>query len=180
MFFRAMKARSHANRISTTLDEEGNMLTTTRQILARATSFFQRSLNENHTVDCESTQEDREWILHQVENCLPEDERILLEGAIIQVEITLTMKQMPKGRMSRPGGLPVEFFCIFHDLIIHLLSDFYNTACQGVLPYEFLLGDIVLLSRKGDPLLIENKRPITLLNTKYKILPRFGKIGFLR
>lgn len=52
--------------------------------------------------------------------------------------------------------------------------DIFNTACvEGVLPDDFLLGDIVLLPKKGNQLSLDFKRPITLLNTKYKI---FSKI----
>lgn len=40
LFFREIKARSQANRISTILDEDGNTLTTTTQILPRATTYF--------------------------------------------------------------------------------------------------------------------------------------------
>lgn len=69
---------------------------------------------------------------------------------------------------------PVEFFCIVHELIIYLLEDIYNTACQdGSPPHYFLLGDIILLPKKGDQLSLDHKRPITLLNLVYKILAKF-------
>lgn len=80
------------------------------------------------------------------------------------------MQQLPKGKTLGPNGLPVEFFCIFHDLVIKLLVDIYNIARnEGILPNDFLLGDIILLPKRGDQRYLEKKRPITLLNTKYKI-----------
>lgn len=63
---------------------------------------------------------------------------------------------MPKGRIPSPDGLPMELFCIFFDLVIHFLVDIYNKACrEGSLPDGFLLGDIILLPKKGNQLLIE-------------------------
>jgi hypothetical protein len=58
------------------------------------------------------------------------------------------------------------------------LTSTYNLAWQrGYFPEDFLLGDIVLLPKKGSPLPFANKRPITLLNSKYKI---FAKVWQLR
>lgn len=84
---------------------------------------------------------------------LPNAQCLLLEAAISQAEITLAMQQMPKGRAPGPDDLLVEFYMIFHDLVIHLLLDIYNIAWdEGVLPDDFLLGDIVLLPKEGNPL----------------------------
>lgn len=50
-----------------------------------------------------------------------------------------------------PGldGLRVEFFYIFHDLVIKLLVDIYNIARrEGVLPDHFLVGDIIYFVAK--------------------------------
>lgn len=43
---------------------------------------------------------------------------------------------------------------------------------EGALPWEFLVGDIVLLPKKGNKEHIEKKRPITLLNIVYKIFAK--------
>ena len=47
-----------------------------------------------------------------------------------------------------------------------------NTIKKGKLPPHFLEGDVAMLYKKGDREDPRNYRPITLLNTDYKIFTR--------
>ena len=74
-----------------------------------------------------------------------------------------------------PGldGLTVEFYQTFWFKIEKLVI---NSLNEGFLKNELSVtqkqGVLSLLYKKGDPENIENWRPITLLNTDYKILTR--------
>lgn len=90
-----------------------------------------------------------------------------------EVATYIALKQMPRGRTTGPNSIPIKIFCIFHELVIHLLTNIFNLACQeGILPENFLLRDIMLLSKEGDQMLLDHKLPITLLNTIYKVFAK--------
>lgn len=75
-------------------------------------------------------------------------------------------------------GIPSNwFYLLFHNLTIPLLGDIYNHVCTyGKILEEFLNGDIVLILKHGDPTSPHNKRPITLLNSCYKIFTELWQL----
>ncbi|KAM7313253.1 hypothetical protein ISCGN_003130 [Ixodes scapularis] len=87
-------------------------------------------------------------------------------------ELWNVLKRMKNGSAPGPDGLPTKFYRTFW----HILGNFF-TAVVGVyfedlfLPPSFRLGRIVLLPKEGgdhaDP---GAWRPITLLNSDYKLL----------
>jgi hypothetical protein len=96
-----------------------------------------------------------------------------LDQAISEGEVRNAMRLMPLGKIPGQDGIPLEFYITFQDLTVPLLTQTYIAAWEvGSLPLDFLKGNIVLLPKKGDSLLLNNKFPITLLTTKYKILAK--------
>ena len=75
-----------------------------------------------------------------------------------------------------PGsdGLPIEFYKTFWNDIKDLLCSVYNSSLQNkILPLSMRTSIISLLPKKGrDPLYLKNWRPISLLNSDYKILAK--------
>jgi hypothetical protein len=96
-----------------------------------------------------------------------------LDAPITAEEVNAAISAMPKGRVPGPDGITSKFFQVIFDLVTPLLVDVFNDAWNaGTLPPDFLLGDIVLLAKKGDPADLNNKRPIMLLNLKYKLFAK--------
>ena len=74
-----------------------------------------------------------------------------------------------------PGlsGLSIEFYQTFWGKIKHLVINSLNEGfIKGELSQLQKQGVLSLLFKKGDPENLENWRPISLLNTDYKILTR--------
>ena len=74
-----------------------------------------------------------------------------------------------------PGldGLSTNFYNNFWPILGHELTSVYNYAFDhGQLPLTQKRGIIALLFKKGDRTKLQNWRPITLLNTDYKILTK--------
>ena len=71
-------------------------------------------------------------------------------------------------------GLPAEFYIVFFNDICDMLLDcYYYSFEQGFMSISQRNGMITLLPKKDkDPLFIKNHRPITLLNTDYKIIAK--------
>jgi hypothetical protein len=74
---------------------------------------------------------------------------------------------------NKTPGPPTEFYQVFWNLIkddlMALFTDFY----QGVLPLNCLnFGTIILLPKKKDAKVIQQYRPICLLNVSFKIFTK--------
>jgi hypothetical protein len=72
-----------------------------------------------------------------------------------------------------PGldGLSVEFYRTFWDKLKYFLIKAYNKSYnENLLTYSQRSSLLALLFKKRDPLLVDNLRPISLLNEDLKIL----------
>ena len=88
-------------------------------------------------------------------------------------ECLVAVKSMANGKTPGSDGLPKEFYLSFWDL---LKEDFVEMAnyCFSVelMPESMRQALISLLFTKEDPELLKNWRPISLLNTDYKIITK--------
>lgn len=81
---------------------------------------------------------------------------------------------MNKNKTPGSDGIPPEFYLTFWELVSPLLMDSLNHSVEeGVLSIEQRRGVITLIPKKEvDRRRIANWRPITLLNSDYKILTK--------
>jgi len=86
-------------------------------------------------------------------------------------EITQVIKQMKKNKSPGPDGIPMELFKEMDvDNLTTVLSIIRNWWQKEDMPEELLHAKVALLYKKGDPSDMDNYRPISLLQTFYKIL----------
>lgn len=94
-----------------------------------------------------------------------------------QQEIHAAVKAMASGKSPGPDGVVVEFYRHFWDLVGPDFTAMLQAAiASGALPNDVNKGLIVLLPKEGDLELLPNWRPITLLNTSYKIFAKLLQI----
>ena len=95
-------------------------------------------------------------------------------GADISIpEVEFTCSNLPREKSPGPDRIPNEFYKSFAKLLAPLLARYYNEArAKGMLPNGFSDGIVVILYKKGSRCDIRNYRPITLLNSDYKIMTR--------
>ena len=92
---------------------------------------------------------------------------------ITEHELQTVLKTMENNKSPGPNGLSTNFYKHFWQIFGHeLTSVFKYTFDHGQLPLTQRRGIISLLFKKGDRTKLQNWRPITLLNTHYKILTR--------
>ena len=75
-------------------------------------------------------------------------------------------------RGSTPGvdGLPAEYYKLAPEVAARILSDIYKDVWEGTFPPGFVHAVVSFLHKKGPRDEHGNYRPISLLNTDYKIL----------
>ena len=105
---------------------------------------------------------------------LSEEEKKSCEGLINEEECIIALKDFDNNKTPGTDGLPAEFYRFFWPDICHDLLASYNFAFQhGTLSISQRRGIISLIPKKSkDKTLLENLRPISLLNVDYKILTK--------
>ena len=151
--------------ISTLITDKGTV-TTNAQILKEAHRFYS-NLYQKKEIKLPSNDRD------QVRTLVPAFQQAMSQEISIN-EMYSALKSMRT--VSSPGndGLTVKFYLHFWDLINEdLVNCFEYSYDEGKLSNSQRIGIIKLLPKKQkNLLLIENWRPITLLNVDYKIVAK--------
>ena len=110
-------------------------------------------------------------------NCLPRISNLdkeYLEKPITLQELDSAIAQMHEGKAPGRDGFPVEFYKVFWKELRPLLMDVYSEAfTRGYFDDQMVLGVIRLIPKpEKNHQELKNWRPITLLNTDYKILSK--------
>ena len=83
------------------------------------------------------------------------------------------MRSMENNKSPGFDGLTTKFYKHFWPILSEKLTRVYNHAFRtGILAVSQRRGVISLLFKKGDCTQLKNWRPVTLLNTDYKILTK--------
>ena len=106
-----------------------------------------------------------------ISTSLTDEEQTLCEGALTQKECLEALKKMEPDKTPGTDGLPAEFYKVFwKDISFFLISALNYAFDSGCLSVTQRRGVIKLIPKKDAELyFIKNWRPITLLNTDYKI-----------
>ena len=80
---------------------------------------------------------------------------------------------MAKGKAPGPDLLAAEFYATFEDVIAPALTDVLTEAhFYHQLPTSTKQGTVKVSYKKGDTREVRNYRPLTMLNSDYKILTK--------
>ena len=105
---------------------------------------------------------------------LPDEDKSLLETPITVQDIKLAIDKLKLDKSPGPDGLTSEFYKFFSPQLVPLLSLMYTHAyTKGALPQMFSEAYITVLEKNPDDRIsVGGYRPISLLNTDYKILTK--------
>lgn len=163
-FFGLEKSRQKNNTINR-LKKEDTTLTNDIEILEEAKNFYQKLYNTEQT-----NLTDQEWILQQLEKKLTETDKEFCEGPMTEKETTNALNEIDNNKSPGPDGIPGEFYKLFWDLLKQPLTDLFNYNFDNETMTESQQKALLkLLFKKNDIELLKNWRPISLLNTDYKI-----------
>ncbi len=101
-------------------------------------------------------------------------ERDSCDHCITEKEILNSLKQLHNGKTPGPDGLPLDFYKYFWiDIKLLLIESIEHATKTGKLYIKQRRGIITLLPKKDKSRhFLKNWRPISLLNTDYKIIAK--------
>ena len=122
----------------------------------------------------------QQTLLSSLDRQKPVEAQQACEGAedgITLEELHSALKASARGKKPGSDGLPYEFFSQFWDMLgqelLAVLQDSFQTQHAPSLPASMTQGVITLLYKgKGSRSLLDSYRPITLLNSDYKLLAK--------
>ncbi|KAM9948326.1 hypothetical protein ACTFIT_001676 [Dictyostelium discoideum] len=105
-----------------------------------------------------------------------------LDSPFIQDEVEAAIKICNPNKSPGPDGVTNAFYINHLNQVKPILTTLFNDILENPhhITTEFTQGLIHTIYKKGNPLLKSNRRPITLLNTDYKILSKVINTRLLR
>ena len=151
-------------------NDDGDLVSTDREILAHCSQFYQRLFDQSHSPSCRLT--NYSW--QPEDKQLTEKQRHDLAQSVTKEDLEYALKYMKKGKSPGADGLTVEFYRRFWPVVGQLVIDSITHAQQvGFFTTYQRLGILKLLPKpRKDPRITKNLRPITLLNVDYKLFTK--------
>ena len=110
------------------------------------------------------------FLISQVTSRLSQPESDSCEGPLSLEELTEALRISNKNKTPGPDGLTTEFYICFWDLLGPLLVDVFNECLANDEPCQSMKASLNrLVFERDDRRCFKNWRPISLLNSDYKI-----------
>jgi exonuclease III len=167
-FFRLAAAKSVESTIPEIKGHDGEPVTSNADILDRLATFYEQLYTPADV--CEQS---IDHLLSMTQPKITSSMRASCEAPVTLEEATAAATSMRNNKSPGPSGLTGELYKALWDVIgptfIAMANECINSA---TIPRVITEGITVLLFKKGDRTDPSNYRPISLLNTSYKLLTR--------
>ncbi|KAK3104781.1 hypothetical protein FSP39_009989 [Pinctada imbricata] len=168
-YFLNLESRNFVNKIIPRIEKsDGSVIENQEDILSETRNYFSNLYSQRH--DIEDIDLEREFENVNVPK-LSLDSSLRLEGPITFSEASLVLKNMSNSKSPGSDGFSAEFFKCFwkslSPLVVRSLNHAYRIGELSITQKE---GIITCIPKEDKPKqFLKNWRPITLLNTSYKI-----------
>jgi len=174
-YFYNLEKRNHENKnIKLLIDNDGNELHNPSDILKEEVKYYQNlyASSTKHLTEPEASNLYELFIDGlRIPNLEGSDiDLIFKEDDLYEIILSFACSKSPGS-----DGLPIEFYKKFwYKIKPYLIAAYESALRNGELSLTQKQGVITLIPKKDkDPKLIKNWRPITLLNSDYKILTKY-------
>lgn len=171
LFYKSFKSLAAAKSIHELVDTDGSVKSSWEDLAAVTTKFFASALGDGP----DATERMVDPTLLEEVLAVQSDRVSVLEKEELNAPISLeelgdSVRDLANGKCPGTDGTPIEFFKENWETVGPLVhASIVRSISEEHFPPFFTKGAIVLLKKKDDQRLLGNKRPITLLNSVYKI-----------
>jgi hypothetical protein len=166
-FFYARAKMKQAKTYIKHLQSSNGSLATGKAMLEVASRYYQRLFNHKQTT---SSSQHHIWSFLSAK--LPLSWKTKLEQPLSIKELQEATNKLSKNKSPGLNGIPIELFQQLPSLLQALLLVWNDSTKNNYTIKSFQIGVISLIHKKNDPAEITNYRPITLLNSDYKIIAK--------
>ncbi len=168
-FFNLEKSRQREGMIKEIKGENGKIVKETEHILKEITEFYKKLFSKERIEGTE-----KYFLIGKIRKKLDLEDKKLSDEEIKKEEIECAIMQLNNGKSPRRDGIPNEFYKHFKEVLAPILKEVYDEVFKREETSNFMgIGVIKLIYKKrGDKNDLKNYRPITMLNTDFKILSK--------
>ena len=165
-FYNLERNKYNSKTCAAVFNKEGHLVVKPEKVLEVQREFYTELYTADGTIHFA--------LPNLVEETVPEDDIAREENTFSIEELSSALRQLKNGSCPGSDGLPTEFYKVFW----RYLSEPYYEYAEAVITTEETgnstkTGVLNLIPKgKKDTRYLKNLRPITLLNTDYKILER--------
>ena len=165
-FFRLERKRAEKNSFTSLFDENDIEKSAQSDIENILVDFYENLFSKDTSLDMQIQNK----LIDDLELSLTDNERESCEGLFSREELISALQSLQTGKSPGSDGLPPEFYLAFiedlQDPLLNVLNECFNA---GTLTESQRESHLRLIYKKDDKRRAKNWRPISLLNTDYKI-----------
>lgn len=168
-FFNLEKSKGKAELMKEIKRKDGKTVKGTEEILKEIKCYYEDLFRTNKIND-----EEKKFLLQQITAKVEKEDKKLCEKEIEKEEIMRAIELLNGGKSPGIDGLVGEFYKAFKDKISTILKEVYDQVFEKGELYQMMgMGLMKIIYKgKGDKTVLNNFRPITMLNTDLKILAK--------
>ncbi|KAL3683820.1 hypothetical protein R1sor_001842 [Riccia sorocarpa] len=175
-FFRRFKTRRNKVKIEKIRKEDGTWTQgpeeVKREVLKGFTQLYKKE------PDTEEAQRARRKLMNSIHQTLTREQRIMLDECPSERELAESLALLPAGKSPGIDGFGKESMISLWPVVGTMYSQAMEEFwLQGEFPSSFKEGLLVLLPNVDDPETLGQWRPITMLNTTYKVIAKVASGG---
>jgi hypothetical protein len=152
------------------MQDGDTILTSQKDLESHVLSFYEKLYTNDAVEQNTLAQED---CFQYIQRTVTEEHNTELLRPLTMEEVAEAMKQLPDGKSPGVDSIPAKFY---HEMWDDIDTDIFNFVQESItqcyLLDELNISKIALIPKSEDRLRIQNYRPISLLNTLYKIVAK--------
>jgi hypothetical protein len=173
-FLRLENRNRQIKNITTLLNEKGDVISEQKDILEEEMRYYKLLYTQPVEGDPEIRESAKEFFMSEEIPKISEEDCNICDAELSKEEVGRALKDLKNGKTPGTDGLPPDFYKFFWKDLNDLVFDSLNYVWEkGEMSIDQRRGVINLIPKKDkDVRYLKNWRPISLMNTDYKILTK--------